>query len=217
MSARQKPSKRDRILDVAERLFAEHGYDGVTIRQIASGAEVDVALASYHFGKKLDLFQAVFGRRAEELNERRLAALREVQAKAGEEGPSVEQIIEAFLRPLEIAQETGDPGWRHYLALVAYVNNSPYWGKRMMSRMFDKLVNEFVDALRIALPDASDKDIYWCYHNLSGALTLTFADTGRIDKLSGGICQSSDFEEAYDHMIPFVAAGFREVCKPRDP
>ena len=67
MSARQKPSKRDRILDVAERLFAEHGYDGVTIRQIASGAEVDVALASYHFGKKLDLFQAVFGRRAEEL------------------------------------------------------------------------------------------------------------------------------------------------------
>ena len=217
MSARQEPSKRDRILDVAERLFAEHGYDGVTIRQIASGAEVDVALASYHFGKKLDLFQAVFGRRAEELNERRLAALREVQAGAGEDGPSVEQIIEAFLRPLEIAQETGDPGWRHYLALVAYVNNSPYWGKRMMSRMFDKLVNEFVDALRIALPDASDKDIYWCYHNLSGALTLTFADTGRIDKLSGGICRSSDFEEAYDHMIPFVAAGFREVCKSRDP
>ncbi len=217
MPAQTTPSKRDRILDVAERLFAEHGFDGVTIRQIASGAEVDVALASYHFGKKLDLFQAVFGRRAEELNERRLAALREVQAQAGEEGPSVEQIIEAFLRPLEIAQETGDPGWRHYLALVAYVNNSPYWGKRMMSRMFDKLVNEFVDALRIALPDASDKDIYWCYHNLSGALTLTFADTGRIDKLSGGLCQSSDFEEAYNHMIPFVAAGFREVCKPRDP
>ena len=217
MPAQTTPSKRDRILDVAERLFAEHGFDGVTIRQIASGAEVDVALASYHFGKKLDLFQAVFGRRAEELNERRLAALREVQAQAGEKGPSVEQIIEAFLRPLEIAQETGDPGWRHYLALVAYVNNSPYWGKRMMSKMFDKLVNEFVDALRIALPDASDKDIYWCYHNLSGALTLTFADTGRIDKLSGGLCQSSDFEEAYDHMIPFVAAGFREVCKPRDP
>lgn len=215
MAKKDSTSKRDRILDVAEQLFAEHGYDGVTIRQIASGAKVDVALASYHFGKKLDLFNAVFERRAEELNERRLAALQKVQAEAGKNGPSVEQIIEAFLRPLEIAQETGEPGWRNYLALVAYVNNSPHWGKRMMSKMFDKLVNEFIDALRQALPGASDRDIYWCYHNLSGALTLTFADTGRIDKLSGGVCHSSDFEAAYDHMIPFVAAGFREVCKPR--
>ncbi len=214
MAKKNSSSKRDRILDVAEQLFAEHGFDGVTIRQIASGAKVDVALASYHFGKKLDLFNAVFERRAEELNERRLAALRKVQEDAGKKGPSVEQIIEAFLRPLEIAQETGDAGWRNYLALVAYVNNSPYWGTRLMSKTFDVLVNEFIDALRRALPGASDRDLYWCYHNLSGALTLTFADTGRIDKLSGGVCHSSDFEEAYDHMIPFVAAGFREVCKP---
>lgn len=213
MTQSKKPAKRDRILDVAEQLFAEHGFDGVTIRQIASGADVDVALASYHFGKKIDLFNAVFERRAEELNERRLDALRKVQAAAGAKGPGVEQIIEAFLRPLEIAQESGDAGWRNYLALVAYINNSPYWGTRMMSKMFDSLVNEFIDALREALPGGSDEDIYWCYHNLSGALTLTFADTGRIDKLSGGACHSSDFKEAYDRMIPFMAAGFKRVCK----
>ena len=206
--------KRDRILDVAEELFAEHGYDGVTLRQIARGAGVDVALASYHFGKKLDLFNAVFERRADHLNEARREALRKVQQGAGRGGPSVEQIIEAFLRPLEIAQETGGEGWRNYLALVAYINNSPYWGRRMMSKLFDELVNEFIDALRRALPGATESDLYWCYHNLSGALTLTFADTGRIDKLSGDLCHSSDFEAAYDHMIPFMAAGFREVCKP---
>ena len=54
--------KRERILDSAEALFAEHGYDGVALRQIARCASVDVALASYHFGKKRDLFQAVFER-----------------------------------------------------------------------------------------------------------------------------------------------------------
>jgi AcrR family transcriptional regulator len=210
-----RTSKRDRILDVAEALFAEHGYDGVTLRQIARGAGVDVALASYHFGKKIDLFNAVFERRADYLNEARREALRKVQAGAGRGGPCVEQIIEAFLRPLELAQETGGEGWRHYLALIAYVNNSPYWGRRMMSKLFDELVNEFIDALRTALPGASEADLYWCYHNLSGALTLTFADTGRIDKLSGGLCHSSDFEAAYDHMIPFMAAGFREVCTRR--
>lgn len=207
--------KRERILDSAEALFAEHGYDGVTLRQIARGAGVDVALASYHFGKKRDLFQAVFERRAAHLNEARRAALHACQAGAGKRGPSVEQIIEAFLRPLELAQETGDEGWRHYLALIAYINNSPYWGPRMMSQLFDELVQEFIDALKKALPDARDEDIFWCYHNLSGALTLTLANTGRIDKLSRGRCRSADFRAAYDHMIPFTAAGFRRVCAPR--
>ncbi len=212
MSRKTPSPKSERILDVAEELFAQRGYDGVTLRQIATGAGVDVALASYHFGKKLDLFNAVFQRRAVELNEARLNALRSCQDQSGPDGPDVEQIIEAFLRPLEIAQETGDQGWTHYLALIAYVNNSPYWGQKMMSKLFDKLVLEFIEALRRALPGARDEDLYWCYHNLSGALTLTLAQTGRIDKLSGGKCQSSDFRAAYDHMIPFTAAGFREVC-----
>ena len=212
MSRKSRRPKSERILDVAEELFALHGYDGVTLRQIATGAGVDVALASYHFGKKLDLFNAVFERRAGALNESRLSALRECQESAGAEGPSVEQIIEAFLRPLEIAQETGDQGWTNYLALIAYINNSPYWGQKMMSKLFDKLVLEFIGALRKALPEACDEDLYWCYHNLSGALTLTLAQTGRIDKLSGGKCRSSDFQAAYDHMIPFTAAGFRVVC-----
>lgn len=209
-------SKRDRILDAAEALFAERGFDGVTLRQIASSAGVDVALANYHFGKKLELFDAVFERRAALLNQSRLDALRKVQAEQADSGPSVEQIIEAFLRPLELTQETADPGWRHYLALIAYVNNSTYWGKRMMSKLFDDLVQEFIAALRQALPTASDQDLYWCYHNLSGALTLTLAQTERIDTLSGGLCQSSDFQAAYDHMIPFVAAGFRKVCGAND-
>ena len=207
--------KRERILDSAEALFAEHGYDGVALRQIARDAEVDVALANYHFGKKRDLFQAVFERRAAHLNKARRQALHSCQAEAGKRGPSVEQIIEAFLRPLELAQETGDQGWRHYLALIAYINNSPYWGPRMMSQLFDELVQEFIDALKKALPGARDEDIFWCYHNLSGALTLTLANTGRIDKLSRGRCRSADFQAAYDHMIPFTAAGFRRVCAPR--
>ena len=204
-------SKRDRILDTAEALFAERGFDGVTLRQIAVGAGVDVALASYHFGKKLDLFRAVFERRAPALNDARLAALNAVQAAAAPEPASVESIIEAFLRPLEMTQESADAGWANYLALVAYINNSAYWGPRMMSEIFDELVNTFICALRLALPHAEDRDLYWCYHNLSGALTLTLARTGRIDRLSGGICHSDDFKSAYDHMIPFVAAGFRRV------
>ena len=70
-------SKRDRILDAAEALFAERGFDGVTLRQIASSAGVDVALANYHFGKKLELFNAVFDRRSALLNQIGRASCRE--------------------------------------------------------------------------------------------------------------------------------------------
>lgn len=182
------------------------------MRKIASMAGVDVALANYHFGRKIDVFNAVFERRSAQLNESRLEALRACQADAGKKGPSVEQIIEAFLRPLETAQESSNGGLKNYLALIAYVNNSPIWGKQMMSSLFDDLVQEFIVALKKALPNATDEQIYWCYHNMSGALTLTFAQTGRIDKLSKGKCKSTDFNAAYGNMIPFMAAGFRKVC-----
>ncbi len=212
MKNKGKGEKSERILDTAEELFALHGYDGVTMRQISTGADVDVALANYHFGKKLDLFYAVFNRRADLLGATRRELLLANQQKAGDKPQTLEQIIEAFLLPLKFAQETGDPGWKNYMALLAYVMTSPIWNKRMMTDNFDKRVGEFIEALKLALPKAKEEDIHWCYHYVSGALALTLAQTGRIDRLSGGKCLSSDFDAAYTRMIPFVAAGFREVC-----
>jgi AcrR family transcriptional regulator len=212
MNNKDKNAKSERILDVAEELFALHGYDGVSMRQISSGAQVDVALANYHFGKKLDLFYAVFNRRAELLSTSRREVLVASKQETGGKPQTLEQIIEAFLLPLKFAQETGDPGWKNYMALLAYVMTSPIWNEKLMQDNFDKRVGEFIEALKLALPNARDEDIHWCYHYVSGALALTLAQTGRIDRLSEGKCLSSDFDAAYDRMIPFVAAGFRAVC-----
>ena len=206
--------RKERILDAAEELFALHGYDGVTLREIAMKAGVDVALASYHFGKKHDLFEEVIVRRAEVLNEARLKALEACEKAAGVEGPNVEGIIEAFLKPMELPHEEDDEGWRNYLALVAYVNNSPVWGRELMTRHFNPLIRRYIEALKRALPDAPEENIYWAYHYLSGSLTLTMARTGRIDILSHGLCSSEDFKTAYGRMIPFIAAGFRQICEP---
>ncbi len=205
-----KGAKRDRILDVAEELFARHGYDGVTMRQVSTGAGVDVALANYHFGNKLGLFYAVFNRRADQLSATRREVLLENQQTKGKQ--SLEQIIRAFLLPLKLAQESHDPGWKNYMALLAYVMTSPVWNEQMMKDNFDLRVTEFIDALKQAFPKAKEEDLHWCYHYVSGALALTLAQTGRIDRLSGGKCQSSDFDAAYERMIPFIAAGFRAVC-----
>ncbi|HKJ18812.1 MAG TPA: TetR family transcriptional regulator [Xanthomonadales bacterium] len=210
--AEKKPhkSRKDRIIEVAERLFARSGYDGVSLRQITREAGVDVALVKYHFGNKQGLFDALLKRRADILNRERLEAL-DLVLERNNPAP-VEDIIDAFTHPIlnEIVGE--DESWRHYFGLLAQVNNNPEWGGQTMSRYFDPLVSRFIQALRDALPDSDDVDIYWCYHFLSGALTLTFADTKRIDALSGGLCQSSDFESVHKRMVPFIAAGFRAVC-----
>lgn len=210
---RNAEATRERILDAAEQQFAKRGFEGVTVRKIMSQAGADVALAYYHFKSKRDLFDAVLLRRAKTLNELRLAALEEVEQRHKDDPPSVEEIIDAFTRPLLEVLEERPEEWRDYMALVAQVNNSPEWGGELMTRFFDPLVERFLDALRRALPGCREEDLFWSYHFLSGALTLTFAETGRLDNLSGGLCKSSDMAAANARMPQFVAAGFRAVCQ----
>lgn len=212
MTKEQRPT-RDRILDAAEKQFAQKGFEGVSVRQIMTAAEADVSLAYYHFKSKRDLFDQVMLRRAEHLNVIRLKALEAVEQRHSDDEPTVEEIIGAFTNPLlDLLAEDHDK-WTHYFQLIAQINNSPEWGGELMTRYFDPLVRRFIDALRKALPECSDEDLFWSYHFLSGALTLTFAETGRIDNLSNGACTSSDMSAQRDRMPKFLAAGFRELSR----
>lgn len=211
MTAKAK-STRDRILNSAEELFARAGFSAVTVRQIMQGANADVSLAYYHFKSKRDLFDAVLLRRAEYMNEVRLKALERVEKRHPNDAPTVEEIIAAFTQPLLELLANDHEEWRHYFALIAQINNSPEWGGELMTRYFDPLAKRFLSALRKALPGCKEEDLYWSYHFLSGALTLTFAETGRIDNLSGGICRSSDMASINSRMPQFLAAGVEALC-----
>jgi AcrR family transcriptional regulator len=211
-SATRSLPTRERILDAAERLFARRGFHGVSVRDITGAAGVDVALANYHFGSKQGLLEAVFLRRAEDLNVERLARLDALLADGRRKAPSLEEIIDAFTHPLLDRSARGGAGWKSYFALIAEVNNSPEFGGVLMTRHFDPVVQRFIEAIRRALPDCDERDLYWAYHFLSGALTLTFAETGRIDKLSGGACRSGDLDGVHQRLVPFCAAGFCALC-----
>lgn len=199
------------ILDVAEDLFSKHGFHGVTIREVAREAGVDTALVHYYFGAKRGLFDAVFLRRAEILNSDRLASLDRYEREAGE-ALTAEGVIGAFLAPTLEWAEKGGPGWKHYFALVAQANANPVWGGETMTRYFDPVIHRLVELLKRAIPGSKDEDLYWAYHNLSGALTLTLGETGRLDRLSGGLCRSGDLIKAYETMGRYAAAGFRALC-----
>jgi len=222
--AARKPGRRGRppksagvsdtsalILDVAEDLFSKHGLHGVSIRDVANEAGVDTALLHYYFGSKRGLFDAVFARRSEILNADRIAALEAYERERGDH-VTPEGVIEAFLRPLLEWGEKGGPGWKHYFALIAQANANPIWGGETMARNFDTVIRKLIELMRKAIPGARDEDLYWAYHNLSGALTLTIGETGRLDRLSNGLCRSGDLKTAHANMARFAAAGFRALC-----
>ena len=208
---------KERILDAAEQLFAQRGFYGVPLRDITRAAGVDVALVGYHFGGKRELFAAVFERRAEVLNRERLELLEAVRRAALPGAAGLEAIINAFTLPLVERSARGGPGWKSYFALIAYVNNSPEFGPLMMTRHFDPLVERFIAVTREALPDCPPREIYWGYQFLTGALTLTFAETGRIEQLSGGLCRASDLDSVHERLAPYVAAGIRALCARAGP
>jgi AcrR family transcriptional regulator len=218
--ATKKPPVRngkERILDAAEQLFAQRGLYGVSLRDITQAAGVDVALVGYHFGGKRELFTAVFERRAEVLNRERLERLEAVRRAALPGAPVLEAIIDASAAPPLERSARGGPGWKSYFALIAYVNNSPEFGPEMMKRHFDPLVDRFVAVMREALPRCPPREIYWGYQFLTGTLTLTFAETSRIDQLSGGLCRAADLDSVRERLAPYVAAGLRALCARSQP
>jgi len=209
--AGQRAEMIEQILDAAELLFSKHGLYGVTLKDVAKHIGVHHTLINYYFDDKKALFDRVFARRAVVTSERRMRMLDEYETASGD-APTVEGALRAFLdTDLDLYIEGGE-GWKNYAALASQVANTPEWGAAMMDEHFDPVVLRLVGILKKALPDASEADIFWGYHFVTGALMLTLARTGRIDKLSGGMCRSEDFAAVKQRMSTFMAGGFLSIC-----
>jgi AcrR family transcriptional regulator len=211
--ARSKRTTKDKLLDAAEKLFARKGFHGTSLRDITGEAGVDLALVNYHFGGKKALFAAVLERRGSVLNDERLRRLAEVRQAAAPQPPSTEAVVGAFFDPILDFLAHAGPGWHSYFTLLAWVNNSPEWGRRLMSKTFNDTVREFIRALMESLPDAAPEDVFWGYNFLTGALTLSLAETGRLDVLSEGLCRSTDVAALKERLGPFVSAGLKGLAQ----
>lgn len=212
--AEQRAETIEAIYDAAEELFSKHGLHGVTLKDVAQQIGVHHTLLNYYFADKKALFDAVFARRAVVTSERRMRALDDYETAAGD-NPTVEGALHAFLDTDLDTYTEGGEGWRNYAKLGAQVANTPEWGATLMDQHFDPVVLRLIAILKKALPDCPEEDIFWGYHFVTGALMLTLARTGRIDKLSGGLCKSDDFAAVRQRMAEFMAGGFHAVCRPK--
>lgn len=208
-------STRDRILDAAESLFAEDGLHAVSVRQIASAAGVPINLITYHFGSKDGLYRAVFERRSPTIVEQRLAGLR-----LAEDEPDPERrltlIVKALVLPM-VRLRVLDAQSRFGRLMAREASDPNAFKRGIIPKMFDPVAQEVVAALSRAMPERSKTQIYWGYQFALGALIYLMTDTGRIERLSGGLCRSHDAETVGRYLVPFLTAALREGLAATPP
>lgn len=199
------------IMDQAEALFAERGYNGVTLNDVARDAGVDTSLMRYYFGDKEQLFRAVFRRRGPEINDLRLKAMAAYRVAAGKH-LKLEGVVEAFVKPV-FDKMIEDEGWRNYMAIVAYVNSSRGPLHTLMGETFHYVSREFIADLRRVYPNVAERELYWSYHFVTGAFTFSLGQTRRMDVLSEGLISSSDSVSILERFPIALAAAIRAICE----
>lgn len=198
-----------RILDAAEALFAERGYDGVSTRAITDLAGVRLNLLSYHFGTKEKLFQAVIDRRLELIVERRAEALARLR-EAGQ-AMSVGDILRAFIHPYyELSH--GDRGWLNYARLIATVRQSER-DYQTLDEYMQKTVSVFMQALHDALPGVSEKTVRAGFYYAITLMMASFTGVNRIEGLVEGTRSLKALERAYQPLIIYAEAGILALAE----
>ncbi|MDN7999961.1 TetR/AcrR family transcriptional regulator [Burkholderia multivorans] len=195
---------REKILDAAEVDFADHGYAGATLREVANACGVTQALITYHFGTKHRLFEEVFLRRATRISEQRLELLN--QLCVNNPRPSVAAVVRTFLEPMLALRRT--PGGRAFIRLHARLHTEPpEISYKLRNLAYGESTRAYVAALHSALPDLPAKDLYWRVTLMIGSYLYAFSDSHRLEVLSEGACNPADATETLEQLTAFVVGG----------
>ncbi len=196
------------VFCAAERLFALHGFQNVSVRDITADAGVNLASVNYHFGSKDALLFEIFRRRTAELNRERARMLHEANDRnAGK--PPVREILEAlFAPPLKWASPDNDRR-----ISVQFIIRSRSEGTAEMREALTNDVSHlarFSDALIAACPDLPRETVYWRLHFCLGMVhNNRFAEFDRLHVLSDGATREGDTNALLTRMLDFAEAGFK--------
>lgn len=202
---------KSRILDAAEELFMEHGFEATSLRLITTAAGVNLAASNYHFGSKEELFQAVFTRRLDPMNRDRMALLAAYETASGGQPLTCEKIISAmFIPALKLARDH-ERGGKNFLRLLgrAYADPAPFI-REFLSSQYAEMIGRFRAAFGRALPHLPREEVSWRLHFVMGALSYTLAGTDVLRMIAQYHPEETDNDELLlKRLAPFLAAGLR--------
>lgn len=194
----ERPDTKTRILDAAEKLFGENGFDATSLRDITTEADVNLAAVNYHFQSKESLIEAVILRTTDPVNRKRLAML-----EAAGPDASIEQIVEAFVG--SVLEQDYQP----MAPLMARVLASPEIMKRVFKQHMDNLSRCFADAVGRAVPELSHTELMWRLHFTAGAMAHTVTRAPMMRDLFAGVLDLDDRKMLIARLVRFASAGFR--------
>lgn len=200
---------KERLLDAAEALFMEHGFEATSLRLITAKAGANLAAANYHFGSKEAMFEAVLTRRLDPMNQERVELLDRFEAETAPMPLGCDRILAAlFIPALRLAR---DPalGGNNFLRLLgrAYADPAPFI-RRFLSEQYAQMIARFKAAFGRALPHLPKKELSWRLHFIMGALSYTLAGTDALKIISELNPLATDNDEILlRRLAPFLLAG----------
>ena len=204
---------RTRILDAAEELFMQHGFEGTSMRLLTAKAGVNLAAVNYHFGSKDALVEAVFRRRLDPMNLARVAELDKLEA--ADPAPSPEAVIRAFITPGLRLMADGKDGGRNFTRLLGRTYTEPNKQVRqLIGQMYGPAMQRYKAALERALPQMPRDELVWRMHFMFGTLAYTLAATDTVQLIAG--CKPEDRYDARlleERLTAFLAAGLNAPLK----
>lgn len=201
------PAKK--ILIAAEKVFANYGYDGATLRQITNEAGVNLAAVNYYFEDKESLYLAVINRRLQPLNQIRLARLKQAELQAGTQPVPLDSIVEIMAAPIFALWTGANNGGAQAARLLGRTLTEPLpFLDHFLASEFEPVMARFAQAVRRHAATLSPEDFLWRFSFVVGSLHHTLATLHRMKSLTRGICRDHDHEGALRRFVQFAVHAF---------
>lgn len=191
-----------KLFDAAARLFAERGFDSVSVRDICGLTGANIAAVNYHFGSRDGLLTLVTLSYLQPLIEERLARLDGIERK-GAKGMLIEEVIEAFVRPLLTQVRKVELPEELYFKIVGRVFSAQGSGlPGPVNDLLGQASDRFIRAFGKTLPALAGDEVQCRYHFMAGGLVhlLTLPPPSAAGSM----------ESALGRFTRFAAAGMRD-------
>jgi AcrR family transcriptional regulator len=195
------------LLDHAEAMFATHGYDGVSLRELTREARTNLASVNYHFGSKEKLFEEVVLRRVRPMNQRRVAALQQVMEDAGNAAPPLAKVLEAFARACVMGSGNAHRESLRRMAVRMFMDADPLM-KPIFEREFFPVARQFRAAMAKACPKLSQQHVDHGLVFFAGAMINLMAAEKKLAALLPSDEPRPSDEEMLQRLVRFGVAGF---------
>lgn len=203
---------RGQIVQAAEKIFAERGFQAMTLRAVTEAAHVNLAAVNYHFGSKTNLMHAVIERRIEPVNAARFQRLDALIAWHSPQPIPLDSIFEALFRPLFEHASTARGNDLAFIQMIGRALTEPAnFMRKLHKDFFTELSQRFLTELRRSCPHLSEQQLQLRFYLSISTMLGTIIEQVSLKTISGGKLSGKNLDQLCDELTAFVVAGFRQA------